>query len=193
MRGEKCVDVVVISANKGSPPLARGKVSQRPEPAPITGITPACAGKSSPSSFPASRSKDHPRLRGEKFYLFNPDYLIKGSPPLARGKVFWLFVCGQCLRITPACAGKSLTQGLQEGMEKDHPRLRGEKKADKQMSAGKKGSPPLARGKVKQFWMRCPPSRITPACAGKSGLTFVFLIGVGDHPRLRGEKFFMSS
>ena len=50
----------------GSPPPMRGKAAESEENIPINRITPAYAGKSDMDSPDFSRSKDHPRLCGEK-------------------------------------------------------------------------------------------------------------------------------
>ena len=73
-------------SGQGSPPRVRGKVRFGPAlPAP-TGITPACAGKSQPLLGNWNRSRDHPRVCGEKS-LRRFDFRFRmGSPPRVRGK-----------------------------------------------------------------------------------------------------------
>ena len=44
------------------------------------------------------------------------------------------------------------------------------------------------RGKAVQFWKSFLCLGITPAYAGKSGMSFMFAIREEDHPRLCGEK-----
>ena len=50
-----------------------------------------------------------------------------GSPPHVRGKVYGRLDIFSVVRITPACAGKSLRYGRGEFAAQDHPRMRGEK------------------------------------------------------------------
>ena len=92
----------------------------------------------------------------------------QGSPPHARGKVpsrrWW--------RRVPW----------------DHPRMRGEKGRYLQGARDLSGSPPHARGKVGIYIGRTHPSRITPACAGKSSPPGCAPSRRKDHPRMRGEK-----
>ena len=131
-------------------------------------ITPACAGKRirwRPSWY---RRRDHPRLRGEKGFLLYPCCSFGGSPPLARGKGLLLPPLVSPVRITPACAGKSIAGFPVSLSDGDHPRLRGEKRIGADGGAGAEGSPPLARGKVSQTADALSITRITPACAGKS-------------------------
>ena len=50
------------------------------------------------------------------------------------------------------------------------------------------GSPPRVRGKVLTAQVIDIVVRITPACAGKSGLQIIQFLVLGDHPRVCGEK-----
>ena len=51
---------------KGSPPRVRGKGKKAVLVVFVLGITPACAGKSTPAFNPFVSVKDHPRVCGEK-------------------------------------------------------------------------------------------------------------------------------
>ena len=91
-------------------------------------------------------------------------------------------------RITPAYAGKRYAGCDFGNVQRDHPRLCGEKLLSIFQKSNHLGSPPPMRGKVKFFHFFFLRDRITPAYAGKSGGT-----GGGrglrwDHPRLCGEK-----
>ena len=94
--------------------------------------------------------------------------MYKGSPPLARGKVYSQYESGSAARITPACAGKSIAIPSAIAVRRDHPRLRGEKVQFCLTANTFMGSPPLARGKVIKR------------------LNYFKMLR--DHPRLRGEK-----
>ena len=72
--------------------------------------------------------RDHPRLRGEKVALISTLSLMRGSPPLTRGKADALTDEIYSKRITPAYAGKRNRLFYNRFRKKDHPRLRGEKK-----------------------------------------------------------------
>ena len=111
----------------GSPPRVRGKERTVPEQRSGNGITPACAGKSSASSSSVHRSRDHPRVCGEKRKTGAVPAPLPGSPPRMRGK-------GEeglrrCLseRITPAYAGKRVRHRRISKPTRDHPRVCGEK------------------------------------------------------------------
>ena len=65
MRGEDRLRRNWGSYTWGSPPHARGRLSGSCPTLPVTGITPACAGKTRRTIFPVNTEPDHPRMRGE--------------------------------------------------------------------------------------------------------------------------------
>ena len=73
-------------------------------------------------------------------------------------------------------------------MNRDHPRVRGEKFSSSQLRYNLAGSPPRARGKGLIIQQRQIDSGITPACAGKRFPQNSFVRARRDHPRVRGEK-----
>ena len=73
------------------------------------GITPAHAGKSCTGLFESTSEKDHPRACGEKKLDFASVAPYLGSPPRMRGKVDERTEAFQSGRITPAHAGKRMT------------------------------------------------------------------------------------
>ena len=186
--GEKNQRTRPIQRNRGSPPRVRGKVNSWPWLVAITGITPACAGKSCrrPTRTPARR--DHPRVCGEKVVYQHPRAARVGSPPRVRGKGGVGCLHHQCRRITPACAGKSLRIQTCAANAGDHPRVCGEKDLRTVPTFFKKGSPPRVRGKERRYapFGRC--AGITPACAGKRLDADCGRAGREDHPRVCGEK-----
>ena len=107
MRGEKMQKELGNQPPKGSPPRARGKGSGVLPASLRAGITPACAGKSTGSSWQGAVPQDHPRVRGEKIATMLGIVIDKGSPPRARGKAVALSSPREARGITPACAGKS--------------------------------------------------------------------------------------
>ena len=72
-----------------------------------------------------------------------------GSPPRVRGKVHEVFLCIKFTRITPACAGKRLSETLKKITRQDHPRVCGEKKGGLRVVSQNGGSPPRVRGKAR--------------------------------------------
>ena len=91
-------------------------------------------------------------------------------------------------RITPAYAGKSRIESFGTTGKKDHPRVCGEKPDDFALYNIAQGSPPRMRGKASAPRLVPPPSRITPAYAGKSSVLVSVTLLAKDHPRVCGEK-----
>ena len=156
-------------------------------------ITPAYAGKSCTSSHVSRLLGDHPRVCGEKCRRYRLFLLPLGSPPRMRGK--GPLCHAPCIgpRITPAYAGKSRSKPYRLSVERDHPRVCGEKSGGVQRMNKLVGSPPRMRGKVLLYLRIFAVGGITPAYAGKrygvrrgDGIS-------GDHPRVCGEKAILSA
>ena len=107
--GEKRKDFETANRKKGSPPRMRGKASCVWIFARLIGITPAYAGKSSIPSRRCCFCRDHPRVCGEKPLFLFFRFFGLGSPPRVRGKAVHPLAVIISIRITPACAGKSIT------------------------------------------------------------------------------------
>ena len=84
--GEKCKPERNLLRNWGSPPRVRGKVAGVLALGALCGITPACAGKSKTPLNTPTITRDHPRVCGEKFPVFERGEINGGSPPRVRGK-----------------------------------------------------------------------------------------------------------
>ena len=131
------------------------------------GITPAYAGKSLTIQKMTTRSRDHPRVCGEKIAGAVKNIGGAGSPPRMRGKVFDPCPIDRTSRITPAYAGKSFGGFAVRRFQQDHPRVCGEKQNMLMQMGYNTGSPPRMRGKDSRFHFNpCRPG-ITPAYAGK--------------------------
>ena len=166
----------------------RGKGDPDPGLQKFSGITPAYAGKRTSPLHEPSMRRDHPRVCGEKLFVFAGVAAVPGSPPHVRGKGQGQGDGCDHQGITPAYAGKSRFPSSTAPYRRDHPRVCGEKynygMANKQ--AG--GSPPRMRGKGKNRKTTLPHDRITPAYAGKSTVQIHNVRQVRDHPRVCGEK-----
>ena len=90
--------------------------------------------------------------------------------------------------ITPAWAGKSDIYETLGTDPEDHPRVGGEKCGQCVVVVGVKGSPPRGRGKADHISGHNLCARITPAWAGKSGISHAYRPRPRDHPRVGGEK-----
>ena len=92
------------------------------------------------------------------------------------------------IRITPACAGKSLPRKPEWRMCRDHPRVCGEKIPAEIILRPIRGSPPRVRGKVSSTCRLISAIGITPACAGKGSADSFACGGGGITPACAGKK-----
>ena len=84
-----------------------------------------------------------------------------------QGKVL-VHLCGKLFPgITPAYAGKRCVVHTCSGVDKDHPRVCGEKTNSPFLRVYQVGSPPCMRGKVSKTLTGTLTKGITPAYAGK--------------------------
>ena len=167
-RGEYGADLWFTSADHGSSPLSRGIRESWWTGLRITGIIPALAGNTIPTSCRKRQSWDHPRSRGEYFRHKCPTYCPAGSSPLSRG-----IRCGvrgdyAPRRIIPALAGNTAWSGCGAGPCTDHPRSRGEYNATATRTGGSEGSSPLSRGIPGLTLDVRVRIRIIPALAGNT-------------------------
>ena len=168
MGGEKHPCVGFASLLNVSPPHGRGKAWKPGEKRPDSGITPAWAGKSTPSLPHAHTCEDHPRMGGEKQCGLPTACRRTGSPPHGRGKAVVPVCASRLSGITPAWAGKSRKQQRKNRWKQDHPRMGGEKISTHCSQWSSVGSPPHGRGKASLCWFCFSVECITPAWAGKS-------------------------
>ena len=146
--GEKSSSSSRLSCASGSPPRMRGKAVFPARQHRTAGITPACAGKRRLASPGKKSHGDHPRVCGEKWHRRARPVVSLGSPPRVRGKVQQQYDNIQKERITPAYAGKRAMEEADEKVNKDHPRVCGEKPQGRMFWNETRGSPPRMRGKV---------------------------------------------
>ena len=126
-------------------------------------------------------------MRGEYRLVAAEKAVTQGSPPLARGILLNLRLRRSIRRITPACAGNTISKDFPQCLIQDHPRLRGEYCYLRRWRQGRQGSPPLARGIPSICSHLLILIGITPACAGNTNFICIISCRYGDHPRLRGE------
>ena len=189
MCGEKRLNGYYFSDSLGSPPRVRGKGESPEKGENGLRITPACAGKRPGCRKQTLPAGDHPRVCGEKIGHALALRRLLGSPPRVRGKVRNARIKYLNVRITPACAGKSMAWMPTSISRRDHPRVCGEKQSYHGHTRSGLGSPPRVRGKAVCIHTRRASRGITPACAGKSGVWGCTVCATEDHPRVCGEKF----
>ena len=177
-----------IPLESGSPPRMRGKAGRSQRGRWDAGITPAYAGKSPASSARSICWQDHPRVCGEKGRIVHVLVSKPGSPPRMRGKAVGRRWTRKMWRITPAYAGKRISEISMVLASWDHPRVCGEKSSRSLMQGVQSGSPPRMRGKGAWISSRTSRQRITPAYAGKRRSHHESTDQGRDHPRVCGEK-----
>ena len=131
-----------------------------------SGITPACAGTTIVGRTPCIRIEDHPRLCGNDATSRQYRWEQLGSPPLVRERPVSVASLPPVCRITPACAGTTLSLISSNLINRDHPRLCGNDKVLRVHFAKSRGSPPLVRERPWATGDGMVADGITPACAG---------------------------
>ena len=148
MCGKNDIMVVVVEASAGSPPRVREKLLNGTQYDIVRGITPACAGKTLPSFGEWITSQDHPRVCGKNSIMSPSKISLPGSPPRVREKLHAKVPTAVNNRITPACAGKTVTlRGLVRFLW-DHPRVCGKNSSFFTPWVTLPGSPPRVREKL---------------------------------------------
>ena len=166
----------------------RGKAADSGNSFTDFGITPAYAGKRTPCDELIKENKDHPCVCGEKIGTRKQGYAHIGSPLRMRGKASFCKWYFRYVRITPAYAGKSITDIDYKDICKDHPCVCGEKNSSKRIIGKYPGSPLRMRGKGSFTILSFVVIRITPAYAGKRQEHTLINITIWDHPCVCGEK-----
>ena len=173
---------------RGSSPLTRGKHALSIRVRRALGLIPAHAGKTLPVSPRRSRTRAHPRSRGENMGLPIGYVSTPGSSPLTRGKR--RIAAGEEFtdRLIPAHAGKTTTGRARSSCTQAHPRSRGENWNGGHPAVENYGSSPLTRGKHQGRRERRRRVGLIPAHAGKTTRSTGQTFPAWAHPRSRGEN-----
>ena len=105
-----------------------------------------------------------------------------------REQLFLLGIGSFLFRITPACAGTTLTCCNVSQSNRDHPRLCGNNTKLLQFTPNTVGSPPPVREQLTRRAIFSGLSGITPACAGTTDNRLLSRLKIWDHPRLCGNN-----
>ena len=187
MRGEHNAEAAANVGTQGSSPHARGTQRRHEFRLLRFGIIPACAGNTSWLPAGSWWDWDHPRMRGEHAAHYRHLAVHVGSSPHARGTLVWSTVDQTDPGIIPACAGNTAPDRSCDGVDRDHPRMRGEHNSPDNCAKGYLGSSPHARGTRDRASLSPRLQGIIPACAGNTIIAFGLVEPCGDHPRMRGE------
>ena len=168
MCGKDAISLSIKLLISGSPPRVREGHHTRRFINILTGITPACAGRTAICVVGVGHLQDHPRVCGKNLKRGKSRSRNEGSPPRVReGQIFFLKTLDN-RRITPACAGRTSYNHRNRHISRDHPRVCGKDVLIICKSVPLPGSPPRVREGL-QFPCGFDPSvRITPACAGRT-------------------------
>ena len=156
------------------------------------GIIPAYAGSTASWPETATRSPDHPRIRGEHRCDISLWPMVSGSSPHTRGAPLAPSRLLVGRGIIPAYAGSTRFQRRLGVEQPDHPRIRGEHDCGVMVIAGTDGSSPHTRGARFSLAPSCLMPRIIPAYAGSTASPGAEPAPHPDHPRIRGEHMSMS-
>ena len=168
MRGEHPCGISRRTSRRGSSPHARGALYEYKGDKRFKRIIPACAGSTRAEPNQAREVEDHPRMRGEHFWMPLIADCMTGSSPHARGAQVQGRVPVQGQGIIPACAGSTSLPSRSWSRRRDHPRMRGEHGGRRAQLLPDSGSSPHARGALRRQRQRGSRAGIIPACAGST-------------------------
>ena len=131
--------------------------------------------------------QDHPRSCGKDTRSLRSTWKCLGSPPLVRERRYLRLFPSVSARITPARAGKTCQNYSPGIVGWDHPRSCGKDRIDVFDFNLQLGSPPLVRERRRSHPQIHEEKGITPARAGKTGVSLPRLCHRGDHPRSCGK------
>ena len=172
----------------GSSPRVRGTVQE-----PVAGrsparVIPACAGNGSARTSAVCCGSGHPRVCGERIYSGPGISGIIGSSPRVRGTVYRCEGVRCRSRVIPACAGNGRAAGSGITRTTGHPRVCGERTAERGHQDAIAGSSPRVRGTASASSAEQRRHRVIPACAGNGRAERVAVRGHSGHPRVCGER-----
>ena len=166
----------------------RGKRNFLQPHRPVSGLIPACAGKTFTTRAGPARWWAHPRVCGENLEPSPLAWGKQGSSPRVRGKHLGPQQFDDMERLIPACAGKTRSPGLQARALRAHPRVCGENEGLRGIFVDHDGSSPRVRGKHVPNLAQAGNQGLIPACAGKTITSFPTAALLRAHPRVCGEN-----
>ena len=188
MRGERSSRSGPGVASHGSSLHARGTPLDGQPRFALTRFIPACAGNAVLRLSLQPWIPVHPRMRGERPYIWDETMASFGSSPHARGTQIDSRRCASASRFIPACAGNARSGHPKDHHLPVHPRMRGERMRRAVVSTFRFGSSPHARGTLHRRIGRFLPRRFIPACAGNARTFGMRRWLHSVHPRMRGER-----
>ena len=166
--GENFDELGDAPCEAGSSPRVRGKRRRRPPCRTRVRLIPACAGKTGRTRARKRGSRAHPRVCGENSLRDQARTPVSGSSPRVRGKRGPSTSSTRSPGLIPACAGKTSAPLFTCCGTAAHPRVCGENNAQHLLVKSFGGSSPRVRGKRDGRRLVLGPTRLIPACAGKT-------------------------
>ncbi|VEI03674.1 Domain of uncharacterised function (DUF2825) [Acidipropionibacterium jensenii] len=173
IRGEHPINAPRRSSVLGSSPHSRGTLRGVPCAVADLGLIPAFAGNTTRNRTHRSRTRAHPRIRGEHDTRAHEPWPLVGSSPHSRGTRNSGAPVIRCEGLIPAFAGNTRRVGGIKPSCGAHPRIRGEHLDQEVAIAADLGSSPHSRGTRRPSHLgkdstgSSPHSRGTPADAGR--------------------------
>ena len=130
---------------------------------------------------------DHPRVCGEHLAEVGDARVNGRITPACAGNTITGLLANTNHGITPACAGNALGHDLWGLDFQDHPRVCGEHRYASTGEVSVPGSPPRVRGTRAVLGVGVDVDGITPAYAGNTCCRGVRATRCTDHPRVCGE------
>ena len=172
----------------GSSPRVRGKHDDLAAGLDPSGLIPACAGKTEPTTTRFSSGSAHPRVCGENQAALHGAQAVGGSSPRVRGKPSSRARSAHDSGLIPACAGKTPARCGQAALPPAHPRVCGENAVHSLIGPAHPGSSPRVRGKQHRGRPILTRRGLIPACAGKTvRVRHPHPSALGSSPRVRGK------
>ena len=168
IRGEHVPAVDPCCWGAGSSPHTRGAPKKREDRENAARIIPAYAGSTACGRGMDLRGADHPRIRGEHYFLVQPSSGGGGSSPHTRGAPTALHLGPRNTGIIPAYAGSTPCSWAACPWVWDHPRIRGEHGRSSLAAPVEAGSSPHTRGAPRSSIIWRNQRRIIPAYAGST-------------------------
>ena len=186
--GENAGTPLALLGTRGSSPRVRGKPAAASTFPALSGLIPACAGKTRGCSRAGTPRPAHPRACGENDVHAEASVRFEGSSPRVRGKRAPPSSAGHRGRLIPARAGKTRKPPASPPPETAHPRACGENDVPAAPVLPQLGSSPRVRGKRGH-----PPGHrvgagLIPARAGKTARGGRPPRASRAHPRACGEN-----
>jgi len=152
----------------GSAPRVRGTPIRRPALEVLRRFSPACAGNTITVVTGIGVNTVQPRVCGEHDVLLTGPNVNGGSAPRVRGTLLMIGTCVVCDRFSPACAGNTVAQSIEQLLFAVQPRVCGEHLSSVALPPPLAGSAPRVRGTRDSIRCVINKLRFSPACAGNT-------------------------